>query len=243
MERLLSGGGGAAILFFRVTASDLGLSSYLYGRRFFQGNKYMIEYLRGTCVQRTPTTAVIDVGGVGYEVFISINTFNLINDGQEETKLLIHEVIREDTHDLFGFAEEIERRLFRMLITVNGVGPNTARVMLSTFAPGELAKKIADGDEDALKAIKGIGVKTAQRIIVDLKKKVATELATDLVGSKEETIAAVSATDKEVCEEAVRAFVALGYPAAAARKVVGRIVKSNPGISIHDMVRLGLRMF
>lgn len=203
----------------------------------------MIEYLRGTCVQRTPTSAVIDVHGVGYEVFITLNTYNHLDEGQGEVKLFVHEIIREDTHDLYGFAEEIERRLFRMLITVNSVGASTAQVMLSTFTPTDLAKKIANGDEESLKAIKGIGVKTAQRIIVDLKKKIAKEMAEQLHATPEETLIETSGTDKEVIEEGVKAFVALGYPAAAARKVAVKIAKAYPGVSINDMVRMGLRMF
>lgn len=204
----------------------------------------MIEYLRGTCVQRTPTSAVIDVHGVGYEIFITINTYNLIEEGAGgECKLFVHEVIREDTHDLYGFAQEIERRLFRMLITVNSVGASTAQVMLSTFTPEDLARKIANGDEESLKAIKGIGVKTAQRIIVDLKKKVAKELAEHLNATPEDSSVDVPSTDKEVIEEGVKAFVALGYPAAAARKVALKIAKGHPGVSINDMIRMGLRMF
>ncbi|MDO4770898.1 Holliday junction branch migration protein RuvA [Porphyromonas sp.] len=203
----------------------------------------MIEYLRGTCVQRTPTTAIIDVHGVGYEVFITINTYNHLNEGQEDTKLLIHEIIREDTHDLYGFAEEIERRLFRMLITVNSVGASTAQMMLSTFTPTDLAKKIANGDEESLKAVKGIGVKTAQRIIVDLKKKVAKEMFEQLHADPQEALGEGIVADKELIEEATKAFVALGYPAAAARKVAVKIAKANPGVSINDMIRMGLRMF
>ncbi|WP_297720163.1 Holliday junction branch migration protein RuvA [uncultured Porphyromonas sp.] len=201
----------------------------------------MIEYLRGKVVERTPTAAVIEVaGGVGYLLSISLNTYNKIREG-EEAKLLVHEVLREDTYDLYGFCEEAERKLFRLLVTVNGIGPATARLALSSFAPGELTRLIKEGNEAGLKAIKGVGVRTAQRIIVELKDKIEAEMGTFSIGidSSKDPLATEHLA---MYEEAEKAFVALGYPAAAARKVVAKLAKADSNMSINDMIRKGLQM-
>lgn len=201
----------------------------------------MIEYLRGKVVERTPTAAVIEVaGGVGYLLSISLNTYNKIREG-EEAKLLVHEVLREDTYDLYGFCEEAERKLFRLLVTVNGIGPATARLALSSFAPGELTRLIKEGNEAGLKAIKGVGVRTAQRIIVELKDKIEAEMGTFNIGidSSKDPLATEHLA---MYEEAEKAFVALGYPAAAARKVVAKLAKADPNMGINDMIRKGLQM-
>ena len=201
----------------------------------------MIEYLRGKVVERTPTAAVIEVGGgVGYLLAISLNTYNKIREG-EEAKLLVHEVLREDTHDLYGFCEEAERKLFRLLITVNGVGPATARLALSSFTPSELTRLIKEGNEVGLKSIKGVGIRTAQRIIVELKDKIEAEMGTYNIGidSSKDPLATEHLA---MYEEAEKAFIALGYPAAAARKVVAKLAKADPNMSINDMIRKGLQM-
>ena len=125
----------------------------------------MIEYIRGLVAELNPAVAVIETAGVGYELNISLSTFSAL-EGVKETKLLVHEVIREDTHLLYGFADERERSLFRLLIGVSGVGANTARMILSSISSSELEQVITSGDHVRLKNIKGIGVKTAQRIIV-----------------------------------------------------------------------------
>lgn len=201
----------------------------------------MIEYLRGKVVERTPTATVVEVsGGVGYLLSISLNTYNAIREG-EEAKLLVHEVLREDTHDLYGFCEETERRLFRLLITVNGVGPATARLALSSFSPGDLTRLIREGNETGLKAIKGVGSRTAQRIIVELKDKIESEMGSYAVGVDGLGVVPSSA-HMAMYEEAEKAFVALGYTATAAKKVVAKLAKSDPDISINDMIRKGLQM-
>ena len=200
----------------------------------------MIEYLRGTVEQKTPTGAIVEVNGVGYEVIISLYTSNALEEGSESL-VYIHEILREDTHDAYGFATREERSIFRLLITVSGVGPNTARIMLSSYAPNELAGYIANGNEAALQAIKGIGSKTAQRIIVDLKAKVVSELgeaSTDMVPN-----VGMNAERRETADEAVRAFVTLGYPQAAARKVVAKVLKDDPTLSLNELIKVGLRLF
>ena len=131
----------------------------------------MIEHIQGKIDRLTPTDVVIDINGLGYIIAISLSTFSKI-EKLTDTRLLVHEVIREDTHDLFGFADEQERTLFRLLIGVSGVGPNTARMILSSLSAQQLEQCITAGDHSRLKAVKGIGLKTAQRIIVDLKDKI-----------------------------------------------------------------------
>lgn len=200
----------------------------------------MIEYIKGTVAERTPASAVIEANGVGYLLAISLNTYNQIQK-DKAAQLYVHEVLREDTHDLYGFAEESERRLFRLLITVQGVGPATARLMLSTYTPAELTRLIMESNEVGLKAIKGIGVRTAQRLIVELKDKIEGVMAEYSLGiDPKETQS--SQSHLELYEEAEKAFIALGYNASAARKVVLKLAKEHPNISINDMIRKGLQM-
>lgn len=200
----------------------------------------MIAYLKGIVIRKQPTCVIMEVQGVGYEVYTSLYTSNALTEGAE-AKAYIHEVIREDTHDLYGFVTETERQLFRLLITVNGVGANTARIMLSSYTPQELAQYIANGNDRALTAIKGIGSKTAQRIVVDLRSKVVTELAGLTSETATETVEAPE--QQQVAEEAVQAFVTLGYPQPAARKVVAKLLKEKPDMPLNDLIRTGLRMF
>lgn len=201
----------------------------------------MIEHIRGTIISRTPASAVIEANGVGYLLAISLNTYGKIREG-ESALLLVHEVIREDTHDLYGFAEESERRLFRLLITVKGIGPASGRLMLSSFTPKELSRMIAQGDEAGLKTIKGVGTRTAQQIIVELKNKIESEMAEYLVGIDPQGLAIASAEKKEMVDEAEKAFVALGYTPSASRKVIAKLLKESPNISLSDLIRQGLRL-
>lgn len=201
----------------------------------------MIEYIKGIVAERTPTAVVLETsGGVGYFLSITLNTYNQLQE-KREAKLLVHEVLREDTYDLYGFAEEAERRLFRLLITVNGVGPSTARLALSSYTPKELTQLIKEGNEVGLKAIKGVGVRTAQRIIVELRDKIEAEMAPVGIESGAAT-SSIAQQHLALYEEAEKAFVALGYPLSAARKVVAKLAKSQPDISINDMIRKGLQM-
>ena len=195
----------------------------------------MIEYLRGEIAELTPTTAIIECCGVGYETSITLNTYSALQ-GKKETKLYIYEVIREDAHLLFGFSNRQERELFLLLISVSGIGGNTARTILSAFTVSELCEAIVTGNEAAIKSVKGIGLKTAQRIIIDLKDKIkgiGGEIAT--------TSVATSTINNDVIDGAVSALVMLGFPTAATNKVVQAIVKSEPQATIEQVIKLALK--
>ena len=198
----------------------------------------MIEFVRGTVSDLTPTSVVLEAGGVGYLLNISVNTASRLKEG-EVAKLLVYESIREDAHDLFGFSDAFERELFLLLIMVKGIGPASARTMLSSYTPTDLAGYIAEENTAALKGVKGVGVRTAERIIVELKGKVAELLGGVGAGAPSSP---VSAAMQEQHEEAEKAFVALGYTPAQARAVVAKLVKADPKMSVNEMVRRGLRM-
>lgn len=194
----------------------------------------MIEYLKGEIAELTPATAIIECGGVGYETSITLNTYSALQ-GKKETKLYIHEAIREDAHLLFGFSNKQERELFLLLISVSGIGGNTARTILSAFTVNELCEAIACGDERAIKSVKGIGLKTAQRLIVDLKDKIAG------IGNYTSSTQAAATIDSDVVDGAVSALVMLGFPGSAASKVVQGIAKSNPTATIEQVIKLALK--
>jgi Holliday junction DNA helicase RuvA len=191
----------------------------------------MIEYIKGSVTQITPTFLTIETGGIGYFINISINTFSKL-EGKNDFKILIHEVIREDTHQLFGFADAAEREIFRLLISVSGVGANTARMMLSSLNPGEIEKAILGSDVDTLKSVKGIGLKTAQRIIVDLKDKLGKH-----AGSGE--IFAIA--DNTNRDEALSALVMLGFAKNAVSKVLDKIVRDEKNLTVEDMIKRALK--
>lgn len=196
----------------------------------------MIEYLRGELTDLTPTTAIIECCGVGYETSITLNTYSAIQ-GKKDIKLYIYEVIREDAHLLFGFSNKSERELFLLLISVSGIGGNTARTILSAFTVNELCEAIATGNEVAIKSVKGIGLKTAQRLIVDLKDKIK-----DIGGTFSTGTATTTAThNQETAENAVSALVMLGFPAAATNKVVQSILKSDPAATVEQVIKLALK--
>ncbi len=193
----------------------------------------MYEYFKGKLVEKSPTEAIIDCGGVGYFVNISLQTFSQIKD-VEDIKLFTHLVVKEDSHTLFGFAQKGERTLFRLLISVSGVGANTARVILSAMSSDEIANAIVTENVEVLKSVKGIGAKTAQRIILDLKDKVGKEeTSTELFDSSHNTSK----------EEALSALVMLGFAKKAADKALLKIVKSEGlSISVEDLVRMALKI-
>lgn len=195
----------------------------------------MIEYLKGEIAELTPATAIIECCGIGYETSITLNTYSALQ-GKKETKLFIYEVIREDAHLLFGFSNRQERELFLLLISVSGIGGNTARTILSAFTVSELCEAIATGNETAIKGVKGIGLKTAQRIIIELKDKIGN-IGGGIVAN---TIAAPS-INNDVIDGAVSALVMLGFPASAANKVVQSIVKSEPQATIEQVIKLALK--
>ena len=195
----------------------------------------MIEYIKGEIVELTPARLILECGGVGYELNISLTTYSAFN-GKTTGKLFVYEVIREDAHLLFGFAERVERELFLLLTSVSGVGPNTARMILSSLPPKELVETIASKNEAVLTAVKGIGLKTAQRILVDLKNKVKNV----------EGLASVEVTEAPsngaVAEEAVAALVMLGFQKAASQKAVTAILKGSPAMAVEQVIKTALRM-
>lgn len=202
----------------------------------------MIEYIRGKIDSLHPATVVIEANGVGYEIGISLYTFNALQS-QKEAKIYIHEVLREDTHDLYGFFDMQERALFRLLITVNGVGANTARLILSSYSPPEIGRHISDGNTNALKAVKGIGTKTAERLIVELKDKILTIFQEEAIAAAGGAGPSMDPAVQAEREEAISAFVVLGYPQAAARKVVAALFKQYPDMPLNQKIKKGLTMF
>ena len=191
----------------------------------------MIDYIKGTITQVNPTFITLETGGIGYFINISVNTFSKL-ESKTEIKILIHEVIREDSHLLFGFAESSERDIFRLLISVTGVGANTARMMLSSISPVEIEKAILGSDVNILKSVKGIGLKTSQRIIVDLKDKLGKQ-----AGSSE--IFAFS--DNTTREEALSALVMLGFAKNAVSKVLDKIVREEKNLTVEDIIKRALK--
>ncbi|MDR0864598.1 MAG: Holliday junction branch migration protein RuvA [Candidatus Symbiothrix sp.] len=194
----------------------------------------MLDYIKGEISELTPASVVVEVGGLGYLAHISLNTYSALN-GLKECKLYVYEAIREDAHLLFGFIDKRERDLFLLLISVSGVGANTARMVLSSIATYELEGIISTGNASALKTVKGIGSKTAERIIIDLKDKVKQG------GGPAESPAAFTAYP-EVAKEAVSALVMLGFNQPASQKVVGKIVKDNPSLSVEQIIKNALKM-
>ncbi|MFA4045945.1 Holliday junction branch migration protein RuvA [Prevotella sp. PCHR] len=198
----------------------------------------MIEYVKGELVDVTPAFAVVDTGGVGYGLNISLNTYTAIQ-GKKEVRLYVFESIREDAYTLYGFAGKQERDMFLMLISVSGVGANTARMILSELTSAELCEVIVSGNERVLKGVKGIGMRTAQRIIVDLKDKVAASgLSQDV---PESGMQAAQNVNNEVRDEAVGALTMLGFAPAPTAKVVAAILKENPDTPVEQVVKLALK--
>lgn len=198
----------------------------------------MIEYLKGDITELTPTTATIECHGVGYLTNISLNTYTTIQN-RPQTKLYIYEAIREDAYILYGFADKRERELFMQLISVSGIGGNTARTILSALNPRELCEVIASGNDKLLKMVKGIGGKTAQRIIVELKDKIGA-IEGNTQGSDLDN-ALFADTTNEVLDSAIAALTMLGYTAAASQKVVKGIIKEQPTVSIEGAIKEALR--
>lgn len=200
----------------------------------------MIEYLRGTIDELTPTIAVLDLNGIGYQLFISLNTYSAIQ-GKKEIKLYVYEVIREDAHLLYGFAEKVERELFLQLISVSGIGGQTARMILSAFTPSELTGIIRDENVRMLKSVKGIGPKAAQRIIVDLKDKIKLDFGENTTGNATDS-AVIGTVSRETIEEAVAALTMLGFPPAPTQKVVLQIVQNDASLPVEQIIKQALKM-
>ncbi len=203
----------------------------------------MIEYIKGDLTDLTPALAVIEAGGVGYALNISLNTYTAIQ-GKKEVKLFVHESLvaggRDDSFTLYGFATKQERELYRMLISVSGVGANTARMMLSSLSPAELCDAIASSNEKLIKSVKGIGLKTAQRIIVDLKDRiVSTGIADELhVSTNKDNTPSINTAVKD---EAVSALTMLGFSPAPSAKVVTEILTAQPELPVEMVVKEALK--
>ncbi|MEN9917774.1 MAG: Holliday junction branch migration protein RuvA [Bacteroidota bacterium] len=191
----------------------------------------MIDYIKGEIAERTPASVTLEAYGIGYFISISLNTYTAL-DNKTATKLFIYEAVREDAYQLFGFIDKQERELFMHLISVSGIGASTARMILSSMTPSELGVVIASGNSDILKTVKGIGLKTAQRIIVDLKDKIkVTE------DSKEAVV-----LNNETANEAVAALVMLGFGQVPSQKAVAKILKEKPDSTIEQIIKTALKM-
>ena len=190
----------------------------------------MIEYLKGKLATKTPTYIVIETSGVAYYVNISLQTFSKLPDA-DTCKVFTHLAIKEDSHTLYGFYDEEERSLFRQLISVSGVGASTARMILSSLNAQELHQAITGGNAAALQSIKGIGAKSAMRIIIDLKDKL----------KKEDLYSLVTPADNTAKDEALSALITLGFPRNAVEKVVDRIIRDNQNLSVEELIKTALK--
>ena len=191
----------------------------------------MYEFIRGAVANLNPASVVVDAGGIGYFINISLNTYSKIS-GKKEINLLIHQVVREDAHVLYGFAEKRERDLFRNLISVSGVGASTAIMMLSSLNPDEIVAAVATGNVEVLKGVKGIGAKTAQRIIIDLRDK---------LGKIPESGQILISPDNTLQNEALSALVMLGFAKKDAEKAVSKIIKDDPEATVERVIKTALK--
>jgi len=191
----------------------------------------MYDYIKGEVVELTPTYAVVEAGGIGYSINISLSTFSRVGSAKVVV-LFTHLAIREDAHTLYGFFDKAERELFRHLIGVSGVGASTARMMLSSLSPEELRQAILTEDVNKIKSVKGIGLKTAQRVVIDLKDKLGKEpLSGELFGLLSNTVR----------EEALSALVMLGFAKASAQKVVDAVLKGKNDVTVEELIKLSLK--
>ncbi len=193
----------------------------------------MYDYIKGNVAELTPTYMVLDNHGVGYMINISLNSFNALQHQEDVVKVYVYEAIREDAHLLYGFTERRERELFLLLISVSGVGANTARMILSSLTPSDLEQTIASENVGILKSVKGIGAKTAERIIVDLKDKI--KLSTDTLLDK-------SQVTSEVFDEAMSALVMLGFTKQMSQKALKKLFTAEPTITVEQAIKKALKM-
>jgi len=191
----------------------------------------MFEYIKGTVATLKPSHIILEANSVGYFVHISLNTYSQLN-GRESVKLFIHQVIREDAHLLYGFSTESERELFRMLISVSGIGSNTAIMMFSSLSPDEVRNAILTENVNLLRSIKGIGIKTAQRVIIDLKDKVVKSPSGEQI---------VTSADNTLRNEALSALVMLGFMKKPAEKELDKILAAQPNLTVENVIKLALK--
>ncbi|MBO7133348.1 MAG: Holliday junction branch migration protein RuvA [Bacteroidales bacterium] len=192
----------------------------------------MYEYIKGLVAELNPAYAVVEVNGIGYFVNISLTSYSALRL-EEQTQLFLHQVVREDAHLLFGFTTKIERELFRQLITVNGVGPNTARLILSSLTPQELTNAILSENLVRLKSVKGIGAKTAQRIILDLKDKIN-------LSGEIDTAEIFADSNNTIKKDALLTLTTLGFSKTAVEKVLDKVLKEKPDASLETVIKLSL---
>lgn len=192
----------------------------------------MYDYISGKIAESSPAHVVVDVNGIGYLIHISLNTFSRL-EGKQEAQLFIHENIREDAFALYGFADPAERDLFRHLISVSGIGANTARMMLSSLSSEELKGAILTDNVNVIKGVKGIGAKTAQRVIVDLKDKLSKEPIDQKI---------FAAQDNTIRDEALSALVMLGFAKASAQKAVDKVLKQSPTVKVEELIKQALKI-
>lgn len=191
----------------------------------------MFEYIKGAVASLKPSHIILEANSVGYFITISLNTYTQLH-GFEATKLYIHQVIREDAHLLYGFYTETERELFRMLISVSGIGSNTAIMMFSSLSPDEIRNAILNENVTLLKSIKGIGIKTAQRVIIDLRDKVGKSPASEQI---------VASADNTLRSEALSALIMLGFAKKPAEKELDKILTANPKQSVESVIKQALK--
>ncbi len=191
----------------------------------------MITHLKGKLIEKNPTHVIIECAGVGYFVNISLHTFSKLTDN-ENISIFTHLQVKEDSHTLFGFAEKSEREIFRLLLSVSGIGSSTARTMLSSLSPAQIRDAIAGGDAATIQSIKGIGTKTAQRVILDLRDKILKVYDID------EVSASANNTNKE---EALSALEVLGFARRQAEKVVDKVLRQDPSLSVENIIKLALK--
>jgi Holliday junction DNA helicase RuvA len=190
----------------------------------------MIEYIKGQIADISPAHVVLEANGIGYFVAISLHTYTALS-GQAQTKLFIYEAIREDAHTIYGFIDQKERQIFLHLISVSGIGANTARTMLSSYSATDVEEMIASGNVTALKSIKGIGQKTAERVVVDLRDKM-----------KKTAVGSATTITSQVQEEALAALVMLGFNQSASQKVLQKILAATPALTVEQLIKAALKM-
>ncbi len=191
----------------------------------------MFEYINGKVAELNGSYAILEAGGIGYFIKISLNTYTKLKE-KKEAKLFLHQVLREDTNDLYGFIDKSGREIFRLLISVSGIGANTARVMLSSLTTAEVQKAILENDVNTIKSVKGIGIKTAQRVIVDLRDKIGKVAADDSIFDVS------SNTNKD---ESLSALVMLGFSKKLAEKAIDKATKADKNLSVEDIIKKSLK--
>ena len=194
----------------------------------------MYDYIKGEIVELQPARTVIECGGIGYEMLISLQTYEYLQ-GKDKSQIFVYQYIREDEHSFYGFADKNERELFKLLISVSGIGVSSARMMLSSLTDEEIRNAIIAEDINRIKSVKGIGLKSAQRIILELKDKIVKG------GGVDSTALFTEKADAGIVDEAATALVMLGFTKANINKVLPDIVKKNPGIKVESLIKEALK--